>query len=164
MNKQLAVRLRLYRGSKSDISYNEKGTVKSENWANAYEYGSEIWRHAMANLLGEFGFATVESVSEKNKEGGYDQVTDEKTLSAIQKEVDTAFAPKQKALTPEQKKIADLEAQVQQLMNKSIPTTATNTTDELEAAKVEYKALFGQRPHNSRSLEQIKADIAAKQA
>lgn len=170
MSKQLAIRLRLYRGSKSDISYNENGTVKSENWSNAYEYGSEIWRHAMSNLPGEFGFATVESLKERNKEGGYDEVTDEKTLSAIQKEVDAAFAPKQKALTPEQKRIADLEAQVQQLLNNSKPSAASSTeADELEAAKVEaakveYKVLYGQRPHNSKSLEQIKADIAAKQA
>lgn len=103
------VHLRGYKGER--LSYNADGSYQNENQSIKIKYGVVEWKNYM-NLIGKSGFCKV--IVEKV----YDTKTRDfdKDLTNYKEEVAKAFEQEvKKELTPEQKKIAELEAKIEAL-------------------------------------------------
>jgi hypothetical protein len=137
MEKKPILKLRTYRGK--DLNYDALGNIKNENNLVSLTHNSRNWVLFMKNLpLNGFCKVTVESGWSERKEGGYDEITD---LKAYDDEVQEAFnGSEESKLTPEQKKIAELEAKLEKFMNANSVEKKTKTKDVKKEAVVE-KAL-----------------------
>jgi len=125
-NTKPVVQLRVYKsnGTGNQLSYNENREVLNENHLVKLIYNTLEWRNYL-EYLRVHGFikVLVERVLQPTKEG-YEEV---KEFSNIQKEVDSAMNPqKEIALTPEQKKIAELEAKLNALTESKKPIKKQN--------------------------------------
>lgn len=164
MSKQKPiVHLRVFRqeGNSKDIVYNSEGKPLNENHLVKLEYDTLQWRETIKNLNVFYVIAKVEKVLQPTEEG-YEEI---KNFSSIEKELQDAFNPTQKReLTPEQKKIADLEAKIDALTRgqapvKDIDVEDAEIVDDLSEARKEYQDHFGKKGHHSWTAEQIREKI-----
>lgn len=187
-NERLSVHLRVYRGK--TMTYNAKGESTNENHVVKLEYNTAEYKRFL-NMLRANGFikAEVEKVLDlstkvegkaKDEPGYYEEVAD---FSDIQKEVDLALNPDgvEKELTPDQKRIAALEAKLEALTGGSAETknikvndaknvdsgtkpekTELNDDDKaaLNDARAKYTELYGKKGHNGWDLAEINKRIA----
>ena len=176
MGKKPIIKLRTYRGLEKN--YDANGNIKNENNLVSLEHNSKEWVIFMKNLRLN-GFCAVEvEKGFKQLESGYEPITD---LSAFQKEVDEAFNPKQEVtLTPDQKRIAELEAKLEAFMNggkqevkgakkvaekplkevvEQSEKPAPNINDR-EALVAEYEKVFGKKPFNGWNNQKLAEMIA----
>ncbi|MEN8122211.1 MAG: hypothetical protein ABFS35_17830 [Bacteroidota bacterium] len=166
MSNKAVVHLRVYRnnGRDNQISYNADGSVQNENILVKLTYNTLEWTNYLKHLLVN-GFVKVK----------VEKVIGEADVKAIEKEVEKAMHPKvEVVLSPEQKKIADLEAKLDSLMGKSDKSEKKVTVFEVEenpiedievdAEKVEtieeirkqYKEKLGKRAFPGWSIEELK--------
>lgn len=160
------VHLRVYRsdGRGKGISYDENRKVINENILVKLTHNTLEWANYLKHIkVGGFIKAVVEKVMD-----GSPEIT-----SKIQKEVDAAMADVEVALTPEQKRIADLEAKLEAFTNGSSnndakdsnkSTNDDNQGDELTKARDEYEGLYGKKVFYGWNLDEVKAKIAEKKA
>lgn len=150
MGKKPIVHLRVYKGR--ELNYTAEGKIKNENHLVKITYGTVEWKNFMDNLKPN-GFVKVDV--EKVLNG--DTLEAEKDFSNISKEVRESFDGDQKTiLTPDQKRIAELEAKLEALANGN---PKSGTDDELAKARKEYMEVFGKQGHYSWSVEQIREKI-----
>ncbi len=185
MNKQYSVKLKIFKGRKS---YDEKGNMISPNQSvEITPFGGLEWNNYLANisLLGYTG-AEVTEVTEisynkvqdnTKKEGEMKIETTYKVVEAskdILEAVKNAFNKKvEKALTPEQKELADLKAEMKEMREamksgsktpaKKVEDNTPNINEELDAARDKYTKLYEKKPHHLWKLEKINSFIAEKE-
>lgn len=183
-NSKLSVHVRVYRGK--TMTYNAKGESTNENHVVKLEYNTAEYKRFLSMLRAN-GFiqADVEKVldltkkvegKEKNEVGYYEEV---KLFEDIQKEFDVALNPEgvEKELTPDQKRIAALEAKIEALSggkpetkeikvndSKEVKETKAELNDgqkaELKVAREKYVELYGKKGHPGWSVEELNVKIA----
>lgn len=180
MGKKPTVRLRVYSGTK--MSYDVNGKVQNENQKVTFTHDTVQWKNYLNNLKAN-GFCKVDVeaafYNELTKdEGGYfvDNPTpcESEVVEAIKKEVERAFEDKAVELTPEQKKIAELEMAIKALQNGSAkmketkadkqvedkePKVETSANDDRSTLVEEYTKVVGKRPFNGWDNDTIKAKL-----
>lgn len=155
--------LRVYKGRK--LSYNENGSVQNENQVIKIEHDTMEWKAVMSTLrLNGYAKVTVEKVFylDENRTNCTD-------CSDIKTEVDDNFKPKvDKTLTPEQKRIAELEAKLDLLINggkedvENIDLSKENVfTGEvsIEDARLQYEDVIGKKPSHLAKVETLLTKI-----
>lgn len=156
--KKPIVKIRVYRGA--ELNYNAEAVVKNENHLVSLQHNTKSWVLFMKNLkLNGYCKVTVDSVWSEVKKGEYNEVKD---IKAISKEVEDAFIGKDKiVLTPDQKKIADLEAKLEALINAKTPTNEDK--EGVDKLRAEYKELYGKIAFNGWDAEKLKEKIEEKE-
>jgi len=158
MSKQkTTVHLRVYKGNgrNEELSYDSSGKVQNENILVKLSHNSLEWSNFIKNvkLLG-YVKPTVEAFLVDDEE-------DKSKIDAIQKEVDNANKVQEVELTPEQKRIAELEAKLDALVggkkDKKQPKDTKN--DDLEAVRAEYEEVVGKKPFHGWDEATLKAKI-----
>jgi hypothetical protein len=170
MGKKPVVKLRVYRGR--ELNYDQNGKVKNENHLVSLEHKSRNWVLFLKNLkLNGYCKVEVEKAFDV-LDNGYREIKDLKTFA---EEVKNAFNSNiEKELTPEQKRIADLEAKLESFMNNNSARTVLDTKNVEEAIVVEEKPnisdidderksvvdeyinIVGKRPFGGWDIEKIK--------
>lgn len=180
MGKKPQVRLRVYKGQK--MSYDENGRPQNENQKVTLVHDTAQWKNYLKTLrANRFIKVDVEEVfyaeSVKNEDGFFkDNITEaEKDLiETIEQEVKDAFELKTDTRTPEQIKIAELEAKINALSNGSAKVKDTKKTEakdiggetppdddeDIDALKAEYEKVVGKKPHHMAGVEKLKEGIA----
>lgn len=174
MSKQrLSVHLRVYRGK--TLTYNAKGESTNENHIVKLDYDTQEYKRFLSMLKAN-GFikADVEKVLDINKptKEGYEEIED---LKYIQEEVEKAINPDgaEKELTEDQKRIAALEAKIEELTggkkadSKDGGKTAEPKKELTEEEKTELKTLRdeyvelngGKKGHPGWGIDELKAKI-----
>lgn len=140
MAQKRIVHLRVYRGR--ELNYDANGKVKNENHKVSLTHQTVEWANYLKNLRNN-GFAKVEVVDVLEGSGSNYESVD---ASEIKEEVAQAFEPKTEVvLTPDQKRIADLERMVKELSEPKKPTKK----------KVETPVVIPSLP-KGKSLEDLK--------
>lgn len=135
------VQLRAYKtlGLGNKVVKDEDGKIQNENQEIALIYGNLEWNNYL-KYLGVHGFIRVD----------VEKVTpeDDKLKEKISKEVSEALNPKEVVeLTPEQKKIAELEAKIEALIGGGQTKKNDKPKDEgLKALQAEYEEVVGKKP------------------
>lgn len=156
MGKKPIIKLRAYRGT--EINYDANGKVKNENNLVSLEYGTRMWELYLKNLKLS-GLCRIEVESGfKVLEVGYEPIKD---LSVYEKEVQDAFISKEDvALTPDQQRIADLEAKLDLFMKKEQSEKNIKSDKKVYASiKDEYIDIVGKRPFGAWDDETIKTKL-----
>lgn len=167
MEKKPIVHLRVYRGG--DLNYTADGKIKNENQSVKITHDTVEWsnflRHLKSNQYGKVEVEKVLDPLKMNEKTELEPISDKDKLEAIKKEVSKAFnGPENEVvLTPEQKKIAELEAKLDALTNKGDKKEPNDVDDELSKAREEYVKVFGKKGHHSWSVEEINQKIKEKQ-
>jgi hypothetical protein len=161
--KKPIIKLRVYRGE--ELNYNADGTIKNENQLVSLTHNSRNWVLFMKNLRNN-GYCKVE-VEKAFSDLGNSQYEEIKDISAYNEEVQDAFSKlKQVNLTPEQKRIAELEAKLEAFMKASKPTQEKIVEKQLEKSiediRVEYEEVVGKKPHHMAKAETLIKEIQEK--
>ncbi len=185
MGQNLIVTLEIFRG-KPARDFDDPSKVISDHQTLKLPYGGLEWSIFMKNAKASFTRMSIKSVKEEtlthtktdktNKKG--DQIvkrtSEYKAIDIpenIKLEVEAAMKDQGAILTPEQKRIADLEAKLDILTNgkteasvadASTPDTTPDVNEELKAAFDEYEKLFGKPAHFRSGLKGLNEKIAAK--
>lgn len=178
MNKDLAhktIHLRIYKGKPGvkGIAKNEAGKVINENHLVKLSYGSLEWDNYMKNLR-VMNFVKVEVVGFYDKTDKDGSFVYNEAPEDVLKEVDSSMTAQEEVpLTPQQKEIAELKAQMAEFLGskktekKSEAPQADNTpniNEELDAARARYKEVFGKKPNTLLKLETLNNKIAEEQS
>lgn len=175
MGKKPVVKLRIFRGSQ--MSYDKNGNVQNENQLVTLIHDTVEWANYLKRLTSnQFLEVMVEKVfycdKEKNKDGFFeDKISevDQETIDEIKQEVKEALKAPEKELTPQEKQIAELKAQVEALMKGQTVKKETKSekkvekTDDLDELRAEYETLYGKKPFGSWKADKLKEKIAEKQ-
>ena len=173
MEKKPIIKLRAYRGR--EINYDANGKIKNENNLISLEHNTKEWVLFMKNLPLN-GYCKVEvEKGFKQLASGYEPLTD---LDVYKKEVKEAFNPKkEEVLSPEQKQIAELKAQLDSFMKGDKPKETKVVKNEPKDEKVEeklddtvtkedlveeYTKLYGKKPFHGWNEEKLSEMIEAK--
>ncbi len=170
MSNKAVVHLRVYQsnGRDNNISFNADGSVQNDTILVKLTHNTLEWANFIKNAR-YVGF--IDAKVEK--------VIGETDFASIEKEVDKAMNPVvEVVLSPEQKKIADLEAKLDALVNNSSPEIRKATPNEekahdekwenvseeetLESVKVEYQRVMGKKPFHKWTIEQLKEKMKNK--
>ncbi|AQX52423.1 hypothetical protein [Elizabethkingia anophelis] len=178
MNRtKLAVHLLVFYGK---VLYDEKQKLISKSAPVQLIYGSNEWDRFFDNrVLNGISKATVERafyLDKPNKDipveslERYEELN-EKEIALLQDEVDSYFKAPEAELTPDQKKIKELEekleqimaggAKVEQVVTTKVPETPANN-EALNNAKEQYEKLFGKKGGPLWTVEQYNAKIDEK--
>lgn len=160
MEKKPIVHLRVYKG---ELNYTSDGKIKNENQSVKIQHNTVEW----------FNFMKYLNANQYSKVG-VDRVLNGSTMEPlkdykeIEEEVKKAFEGQDKEiqLTPDQKRIAELEAKIEGLMKASKPVKSDvvvpKEDNELQEARKEYQKVFGKKGHHSWTVDQLKEKIAEK--
>jgi len=149
------VHLRVYRGTK--ILKDENNKVENENNKVALIYDTLEWHNYLKRLVAN-GFCKV-SV-EKVLEWEGDKYIKSDIPKNIEEEVEFAHKGDQTVrLTPEQQRIADLEAKIELLMNKDKKLVVEEDDDELAELQSKYEAKFNKKPHHKMGVKKLKEEL-----
>ncbi|OPC11958.1 hypothetical protein BAX93_05515 [Elizabethkingia meningoseptica] len=178
MNRtKLAVHLLVFYGK---VLYDEKQKLISKNAPVQLIYGSNEWDRFFDNrVLNGISKATVEKAFDLEKPNKdipveslerYEELN-EKEIVLLQDEVDSYFKAPEAELTPDQKKIKELEEKLEQIMAggtkvEQVVTTKVPETpvdiEVLNTAKEQYEKLFGKKGGPLWTVEQYNAKIDEK--
>lgn len=160
------VHLRVYRASSngSRLSYDDKGKVQNENILVKLVHQTQEWRNYMKNIQ-SLGFikAVVEKVVKEGKEID---------IETFQAEVDKALNPVAETLTPDQKRIAELEDKLNAVLDSQSKKTKNpkkeskpveDTDIELIGIRDEYEKIMGKKPFHGWSADELRVKMAEKQ-
>lgn len=184
MGQNLIVTLRVYRGA---INYDAKGKIKSENQTLNLTYGVLEWINFMDSARIFYSRMEIEKVREEiitwtdteyRDKGG--NIIKKKNIEykvvdaheEMKKDVKTALDAPVKYLTPDQKRIADLEARIDAISTQGRGKThkvkdikpvvaappvdkTPNTNEELETARKRVHELTGKKPHHMTQLKKL---------
>lgn len=172
-SSRAVIKLQAYKGKKT---YDENGNVASTNQKLTLIYGSKesesFLRHCKL-----IGFTDLEV-----KGIFVDGEQDDTHLDEVKAEFSAVFQDKPVALTPDQKRIAELEAKLEALIaggkppkaKASEPQESTEKEEgaqepekkqtkaakaELEKLRAEYRELLGKEPHNFAGVDKLKQAI-----
>jgi hypothetical protein len=166
------VALRVYKGQ---VLYKADGSVANENQKMTIEYEQEEyarkngWNNHIANLP-RMGYSKVELI-EVFQNGT--SVTEHPAMEAIKNDIANIYKPQDAVLTPEQKRIAELEAKLEALISGQAPqkkavekievnqleVVKPETTDELKTARAAYEKHFGKKGFGSWDVATLYAKI-----
>lgn len=161
-DQQIVVNLTLYKGK--EILKNEAGKISNEHQTMKVVYKSFEWLNLLKNLpyLG-FGRVVVDRCTDKD---GKKVDTPTEVVNEINRKLK---AETEKAMTPEQKTIAELQARLAALESgaSGIKEKIESKEEEKQAPPppadnelhAEYEALFGKKPHHKWADETIKEKI-----
>ncbi|WP_428743189.1 hypothetical protein [Tenacibaculum sp.] len=124
-NTKSIVHLRVYRphNNEARVLKDENGNILNENHLVKIEHNSFEWLKYFKNVNVFYFKVEVEKVLKPTKDGKYEELKD---IASYKKEVEDLLKPKTKVeQTPEQKRIAELEAKLDALVNEK--TTAKKT-------------------------------------
>lgn len=152
------IKLRVYKKieNMSGVVKNEIGEVQNENQLVSLKHNSLEWANYMKHVS-PIIYAKIEV--EKHFESENAKEASECPQS-IKEEIENALKAPKKELTPEQQRIADLEAKLEAILSakeeKAEAKTEPKAIDsELEEARDRYKKEIGKKPHHSWSIEKI---------
>jgi hypothetical protein len=151
------ITLKVYKGVK--ISYNEDRTIQNESQLIKTEHDTNEWKCLMMTLKSS-GFCKVVVEKVNNLDSDFTAV---KGIEVYQKEVDKNFSSEiVKELTPDQKRIADLERKLEALTNPTTPISeSTENLDlivedvDLDVLKAEYLELSGKKAHHLWKMDKL---------
>lgn len=179
MAKKSVISLRTYKGSK--MLFDENGKAENENQIVKIQYGSLEWENFL-NMANRNGYCKieVEKAQEVSGFGENEKVEPIKDLTKYQEEVDARFKKEVKVeLTPEQKRIAELEEKLEKLISGkedekvneievNEPETVTENNEDVkddsdvndypkdpEELRSYYEELMGKKPHHKASDETL---------
>lgn len=164
------VTLRLYRGKET---YNKTGKLTSENQLYKISHNTTDWVNFKKTAAYTFSNAEVLAFNKQIVKMEEEEVLGKLTPVArysykeisipeeLKKEVKAIFQGEEKVLTPDQKKIAELEKKIDNLSNGN-REQKPNTDEDLNNARAEYKKVFGKKGYAGWTVEQINAKIAEK--
>lgn len=162
----IVVQLRIFKGS--EITKGEQGQIKNQNQTLKLKYDTKEW-HNFIGTMYRNGWGRVNVLSAKIDKSGevdwekYEDV-DSGVIEKIKAEVQSKLVKtSNKPLTQDQKEIAELKAQVAQLVEASKDKTP-NVNEELESARKELKDLTGKTPSHLFKLETLQTKIAEAKA
>ncbi|MCT3691041.1 hypothetical protein HZQ92_05580 [Elizabethkingia anophelis] len=178
MNRtKLAVHLLVFYGK---VLYDEKQKLISESAPVQLIYGTSEWSRFFENrVLNGVSKAVVDkafNLEKINKNvpvenlGRYEEL-DEEDMAELQAEVDAYFKAPEAELTPDQKKIKELEEKLEQIMaggskvEQVVTTKVPETPADNEAlnnTKEQYEKLFGKKGGPLWTVEQYNAKIDEK--
>ncbi|MCT4085453.1 hypothetical protein HZP35_17515 [Elizabethkingia anophelis] len=178
MNRtKLAVHLLVFYGK---VLYDEKQKLISKSAPVQLIYGSNEWDRFFDNrVLNGISKATVEKAFDLEKPNKdipveslerYEELN-EKEIVLLQDEVNSYFKAPEAELTPDQKKIKELEEKLDQIMaggtkvEQVVTTKVPETPVDIEAlntAKEQYEKLFGKKGGPLWTVEQYNAKIDEK--
>lgn len=180
MGKKPIVRLRVYKGQK--MSFDETGRPQNENQKVTLTHDTVQWTNYLKNLRAN-GFikVDVENVqyidSVKGDDGFFSDVVtpcEQSLIDDIRHEVKTAFEFTVAVQTPEQKKIAELEAKINALASgsakvyekpvKEIKVEAeevkTESKEDISDLRAEYEKKFKKKPFYGWDADKLKEKLA----
>jgi len=138
MGEKPIVSLRVYRGK--EVNFDENGKIRNENQSIKVFYNTVEWTNQLKHLRAN-GYIKVDVESAKVIKSGK-VVSDYQDIESIKLEVKKAFeGNKEVVMTPEQKKIADLEAKLEAFMYGSKPENNETKNSEEENKKDVMKEL-----------------------
>ena len=137
-NRKPIVHLRVFKGR--EMLYDADGNVRTPSQIVKLTHDTVEWKNFLNNLPATFGMAKVEKVLSDLGNGEYKEV---ENPVEITKEVEAVFKTPEKELTPEQKRIAELEEAVKAL---SKGNKSTKGIDLLEELKKEWASLTDAKP------------------
>lgn len=153
--------LRCTKGNeKGKVLYDENGKIESENQKISFTYKDISWSGHIQRLP-KMGFAKIEleSVYEGDKESKDDDLFNEITESIKS----LLTAPKEE-LTPQEQRIADLEAKIEALTKGAtkapIEPKAQDNDEALDALRAEFKAKAGKEAHKLWGEKRLSEEIA----
>tara|TARA_R110000822_G_scaffold41794_3_gene113721 strand:- start:88 stop:600 length:513 start_codon:yes stop_codon:yes gene_type:complete len=148
------VTLKVFKGEK--ISLNEDRSIQNDSQLIKTEHGTNEWKCLMMTLVAS-GYCKVEVLRVNNLDVDFSELDDKK---AYQKEVEEFLNPLEKIeLTPDQKKIAELESKLEAFMavNKVVEDEDEEgdkiIEDGLKELQLEYFQLLGKKPHHMKKAE-----------
>ena len=149
------VHLRVYKGK--EILKLESGKVKNENQIVSLVYDTFEYENYLKNLKnGGFCKVEVEKFFEL-KDSKYVSVDIPKSVS---KGVEIAFkGDKTKNITPQEQKIADLEAKLEAFINKDKKEDEIDDNDELKDLQSKYEDKFNKKPHHKMGIKKLKEEL-----
>lgn len=148
--------LRVYKGQ--EILKSEDGKVRNENSKVSLTHETLEWSLYLKSLpYNPYCKVEVEKVFEF-KDGKYVEC---EISEKIKKEVLLAHKGDQTVkLTPDQQRIADLEAKIDSLLDKKSEKKDDNISDdELEELRKQYFDKFGKKPHHLWKSDKIKEKL-----
>jgi hypothetical protein len=166
--KPVIVDLRVYKGT--ELNYDSNGKVKNENQSIKLFYDSIEWRNQLKNLIAN-GYIKVEVTSanyyeRKVDENGdfLDVLTEYPLIEELVNEVALAFKGNSEvALTPQEARIAELEKQNKEMLEKMNAFMQLNDKKDdglaLDTLKSEYEKLSGKKPHHLWKEEKLIEEI-----
>jgi hypothetical protein len=151
MNKTTVV-LQIFKGQK--ISYDEQKNVQNENQEMTLTYGDIAWKQHLNNLR-LLGLCKVEVKKV------YDGENEIEVSQELKDEVQKAFLNvKEAVLTPDQKRIADLEAKLEALTNGKTPVVEEVNLELLDLKKQYFAKHDKEVPKNkSNDVSWIKSQL-----
>lgn len=145
-NKKPIVHLRIYKGH--EMLYDGAGNVKNPNQIVKLTHDTVEWKNFLRNLPASgYSMAKVERILQE-VDGEYKDVP---TSTEILKEVENIFKAPEKELTPEQKRIADLEAKIDALTKGSKPTKGIDLLGDL---KKEFASMTNTEPNSDWGVQE----------
>lgn len=143
--------------------FDESGKITNENHVVKIPHDTERWSNYLSQLpnMG-LGKVEVEKVTQFNGQS-YEDKPD--LIESVSKELIKSMTPKSAELTPDQKRIAELEAKLEALLSMNSKTLKESENDadldeELEALRIQYTELTGEIGKKNWKAETIKQKIA----
>lgn len=126
-NKKPIVHLRIFKGQ--ELLYDGVGNLKTPSQIVKITHDTVEWKNFLKNLTASgYGMAKVEKVLQE-ADGKFDEVL---IPSEIVKEVENVFKAPEKELTPDQKRIADLEAKLETMTKGNKPQKGIDLLADLK--------------------------------
>jgi hypothetical protein len=151
-NRKPIVHLRVFKGR--EMLYDADGNVRTPSQIVKLTHDTVEWKNFLNNLPATFGMAKVEKVLSDLGNGEYKEV---ENPVEITKEVEAVFKTPEKELTPEQKRIAELEEAVKAL---SKGNKSTKGIDLLEELKKEWASLTDAKPGEDWTVQDFQDAIS----
>jgi acylphosphatase len=140
--------LKIFKGK--EIDYDASGNVKNPTQKMTVTYGDLNYPKIMGNIK-NLGACKIEVVALYNEKGEKQEFTAEMKAAALK----LIYNEPEKALTPEQKQIKELNEKVESLLTGN--EGKSETSDELKAARAEYEKVAGKKGSTKWSLDEVLA-------
>ena len=150
------VHLRVFKGR--EMLYDADGNVRTPSQIVKLTHDTVEWKNFLNNLPATFGMAKVEKVLSDLGNGEYKEV---ENPVEITKEVEAVFKTPEKELTPEQKRIADLEAKLEAITKGNKPQKGIDLLADLKA---KYKSMTDAIPNPDWTVQEYQDIIADMEA
>jgi len=140
------------------ILKNENNEIEIENNKVALTYDTLEWHNYLKRLVAN-GFCKVEVEKVLEWEDG--KWESHAIPNSIDKEVEFAHKGDQTVrLTPEQTEIAELKAQMAELLGmKEKKGVLEDDVDELAELQAKYEAKFNKKPHHKMGVKKLKEEL-----
>ena len=170
------ITLRLYKGKET---YNKEGKLTSTNQLYKISHNTFDWEAFKKTIAFTFSRAEVLEVNEQIVKMEEEEVLGKKVPVArysyvkkevteeLKREIDVIFNGEEKKMTPQEEKIANLEAVVKELQKNSKPKEdkdiQSDGKEDLEKARKEYMDAFeGKKPFHGWDADTLRNKITDK--